>query len=185
MSFPSHSGLYNNIHLLKKLVQLGCISEGFLCGSHQPKVLIHQTFQQLTAAFISGNGLQSVCVVCVKVTANDEWDKIKLKLDIGKTGRTLTQCLKEHRRAITNGDLATSALAEHAHSTGHPINWTEVHVIATCSHTSRQCLLESWMIHKETNHLNRELSSLPHIYKTLIRHSQIMYPPTNSQQTSI
>ena len=26
--------------LLKKLVRLGCISEGFLCGSHQPKVLI-------------------------------------------------------------------------------------------------------------------------------------------------
>ena len=43
---------------LKKLGKLGCIYEGFLCGSHQPKVLIHQTFQQLTAAFISGNGLQ-------------------------------------------------------------------------------------------------------------------------------
>ena len=35
---------------------VGCISEGFLPGSHQPKVLIHQTFWQLTAAFISGNG---------------------------------------------------------------------------------------------------------------------------------
>ena len=54
-----------------------------------PKVLIHQTFRQLTAAFISGNGLQCVCVCvcmcvcvcvcCVKVTANDEWDKIKIK----------------------------------------------------------------------------------------------------------
>ena len=41
---------------------------------------------------------------------------------IGQTGRTLTQHLKEHRRAVTNGDLATSALAEHAHSTGHPTN---------------------------------------------------------------
>ena len=60
---------------------------------------------------------------------------------------------------------------EHAHSTGHPINWTEDRVIATFSHTSRRCLLESWMIHRETNHLNRELGSLPHIYKTLIRHS--------------
>ena len=90
---------------------------------------------------------------------------------IGQTGRTLTQHLKEHRRAVTNGDLATSALAEHAHSTGHPINWTEARVIATCSHTSRRCFLESWMIHRETNHLNRELGSLPHIYKTLIRHS--------------
>ena len=40
-------------------------TEGFLCRSHQPKVLIHQTFRQLTAAFISGNGLQSVCVLYV------------------------------------------------------------------------------------------------------------------------
>ena len=37
----------------------------------------HQTFRHLTAAFIIGNGLQSVCVICVKVRANDEWDKIK------------------------------------------------------------------------------------------------------------
>ena len=27
-------------------------------------------------------------------------------------------------------------------------------VIATCSHTSRRCLLQPWMIHRETNHLN-------------------------------
>ena len=59
--------------LLKKLVQLGCISEGFRRRSHQPKVLIHQTFQQLTTS-----GLQSVCVTCVRVTSNDEWDKNKL-----------------------------------------------------------------------------------------------------------
>ena len=41
--------------LLKKLVWLGCISEGFLCGSHQPKVLIHKSFRQLTAPFISSS----------------------------------------------------------------------------------------------------------------------------------
>ena len=89
---------------------------------------------------------------------------------IGQTGRTLTQHLKEHRRAVRNANTATSALAEHAHSTGHPVNWTEARVIDTCSYTSRRCLLESWMIHKETNHLNRELGTLPHIYKTLIKH---------------
>ena len=88
---------------------------------------------------------------------------------IGQTGRP--QRLKEHRRAVRNADTATSALAEHVHSTGHPVNWTEARVIDTCSYTSRRCLLESWMIHKETNHLNRELGTLPHIYKTLIKHS--------------
>ena len=125
----NHTFLCTTIYLnvLKKLVRLGCISEGFLCRSHQlerPGVVYHIP-----------------CTNCPKTY-------------IGQTGRTLTQCLKEHRRAVTNGDLATSALAEHAHSTGHPINWTEARVIATCSHTSRRCLLKSWMIHKETNHLH-------------------------------
>ena len=55
--------------------------------------------------------------------------------------------------------------------TGHPVNWTEALVIDTCSYTYRRCLLESWMIHKETNHLKRELGTLPHIYKILIKHS--------------
>ena len=72
---------------------------------------------------------------------------------------------------ICRADLVTSALAEYVHFTGHRINWTEACVIDTFSHASRLCLLESWMIHRETNHLNRELASLPHIYKTLIRHS--------------
>ena len=39
--------------------------KGFLRRSNPPKVLIHQTFRQLTAAFISGSGLQSVCVLNV------------------------------------------------------------------------------------------------------------------------
>ena len=44
----------------------------------------------------------------------------------------------------------------------------EAHAIDTCSHTSRQCLLESWVIHKESNLLNRGLGPLPHSYKTFI-----------------
>ena len=57
--------LVKSISFLKKLVRLGCITEGLLHGSRQQKVLIHQTFWQLIAAFISGNGLQSVCVLNV------------------------------------------------------------------------------------------------------------------------
>ena len=87
---------------------------------------------------------------------------------IGQTGRTLTQRLKEHRRAVINGDLTTSALAEHAHSTSQPINWTEARVIATCSHTFRRCLLESWMIHRETNHPNSELVHSPTSIRPLL-----------------
>ena len=39
---------------------------------------------------------------------------------------------KHHQlQAIHIGDSATSALAEHAHSTGLPIDWAAVHVINT------------------------------------------------------
>ena len=90
---------------------------------------------------------------------------------IGQTGRTLVQRIKEHQITVHNCDLANSALAEHSHSTERSIKWDEAYISNTCSHTSRQCLLESWAIHKESNPLNRELGTLPHIYKTLIRHS--------------
>ena len=48
---------------------------------------------------------------------------------IGQTSRTLAWRLKEHHRAVRIGDSATSVLAEHAHSTGLPIDWTAVHAI--------------------------------------------------------
>ena len=89
----------------------------------------------------------------------------------GQTSRTLAQRIKEHQRSVRYSDIATSVLAEHSNSTGHPIQWDEVHVIDTRPHTSRRCLLESWAIHKEPNPLNRELDSLPHSHKTLIKHS--------------
>ena len=57
--------------------------EGFLCGSHQSNILLHQTFWQLTAVSSVIMAYRvCVCVICVKVTANDEWDKIKLKLKL-------------------------------------------------------------------------------------------------------
>ena len=89
----------------------------------------------------------------------------------GQTSRTLAQWKKEHQRSVRYSDIATSILAEHSNSTGHPIQWDEAHVIDTYPHTSRWCLLESWAIHKEPNPLNRWLGSLPHSYKTLIKHS--------------
>ena len=105
---------------------------------------------------------------------------------IGQTGRTLTQRLKEHRRAVINGDLTTSALAEHAHSTGQPINWTEARVIATCSHTFRRCLLESWMIHRETNHPNSELVHSPTSIRPLLGiQRSCTHPQMVNWQTSI
>ncbi len=46
------------IALLKKLVRLGCITQGSLAEiTNQKFSLKYQTFRQLAAAFISGSGL--------------------------------------------------------------------------------------------------------------------------------
>ena len=38
---------------------------------------------------------------------------------------------------------STSAQANHACSTGHPVDWNKAQIFDGCSHTSKQCLLES------------------------------------------
>ena len=49
------------------------------------------------------------------------------------------QCqMQEHQRAVRNTDTATS---EHAQSTAHLVNWTEAHVIDTCSYIQLQTML--------------------------------------------
>ena len=49
---------------------------------------------------------------------------------------------KKHRQlqAIHIGDSATSALAEHAHSTAFSIDWTAVHAIITHEHEEEDAL---------------------------------------------
>ena len=76
------------------------------------------------------------------------------KAYIGQTSRTIAQRIKEHQRSVHYSDIATSALAEHSNSTAQPLQWDEAHVINTCPHTSRLCLLESWTIHMEPYPLN-------------------------------
>ena len=87
---------------------------------------------------------------------------------IGQTGRTLGQRVKEHQRSVRDKKIATSALAEHSERTGHTIDWTRTEVLDNCTHTSKRCLVESWMIQKEPSSLNRELGTLPTVYKTLM-----------------
>ena len=54
-------------------------------------------------------------------------------------------------------------------------------MIDTCSYTSRRCLLEFLMIPNENDHLNRELATLLHDYKSLIiivKQSQFLCHPS-------
>ena len=45
---------------------------------------------------------------------------------IGQTGRRLCQRLDEHKRAVKGADFNSSALAEHAWTEGHPVDWQNV-----------------------------------------------------------
>ena len=49
---------------------------------------------------------------------------------IGQTGRSLDYCLREHRRALKNGDVGSSALAEHVFSANHEADPLHAGVLA-------------------------------------------------------
>ena len=51
------------------------------------------------------------------------------KVYIGQTGRFLKHRLKEHRRAVRNGDVPASALAEHALIAGHGIDLSKLEIL--------------------------------------------------------
>ena len=52
----------------------------------------------------------------------------------------------EHRWALKNGDLGSSALAEHKFSSNHRVNLSKAMVIDTRNHTQTHSMLESWHI---------------------------------------
>ena len=90
------------------------------------------------------------------------------KVYIGQTGRCLKLRLKEHRRALRNGDVAASAIAEHTLSTGHGMDLTKSTVLDCHPHTTTRCLLESWHIQRNTDNLNRERGTLLEVYTALL-----------------
>ena len=51
---------------------------------------------------------------------------------IGQTGRRLCKRLSEHKRAIRTADFNSSALAEHAWTASHPVDWENTCVLSSC-----------------------------------------------------
>ena len=76
--------------MLKKLVRLGCISEGFLAEVTKGFDFTRHFGSSLLPSSVVMAYRVCVCVICVKVTVNDEWHKIKLKLKFN--GCLLTVC---------------------------------------------------------------------------------------------
>ena len=87
---------------------------------------------------------------------------------IGQSGRTLKHRLSEHRRAIQNGDVASSALAEHTWSTGHRIDLLNAEVVDAQPFVTTLCLLKSWHIQRHPHMLNREKGTLPREYTAFL-----------------
>ena len=54
---------------------------------------------------------------------------------VGQTCPMLNHWLKEHKRALTSGNLAQSAIAEHAAHESHVINWKEAKVVERDVHS--------------------------------------------------
>ena len=78
------------------------------------------------------------------------------KVYIGQTGRTLEHRLKEHKRALTSGNPAQSAVAEHAVDHVHEIDWKEAEVVDSHPYYRQRCALEAWHIRTEHQTMNRD-----------------------------
>ena len=71
------------------------------------------------------------------------------------------QRLKEQKRALTSGNLAQSAIGEHAMEEMYLIDRKEVQVVDSHPHYTQQCILEAWHIRLEKNNLNRDVRHPP------------------------
>ena len=79
--------------------------------------------------------------------------------------------LKKHRCAVSNGDVAASALAEHVLMAGHGIDLSKTEILDSNPYTTTQSMLESWHIQHNENKLNREWGNLPEVYTALLEWS--------------
>ena len=85
---------------------------------------------------------------------------------IGQTSRALDTRLKEHKKAVEKGDTSTSAVAEHVWLQGNQMDFKNSTILAQEADCHQRCYMESWLI-QCNNTINRELGSLPSVYKCL------------------
>ena len=89
------------------------------------------------------------------------------KTYVGQSGRTICDRVKEHQRAVKNGDTDSLAIAEYAWQCQHRIDWTASEVLDYSQYWSSRCMLESWHIHHQSDSMNRERGPLPTLYRSL------------------
>ena len=70
-------------------------------------------------------------------------------------------------RALTTCNAPASAIAEHAKTTGHTINWTDMNILTTNSQQHQRDTVEAWDIRLQSNPVNRNQGLLSHPYDSL------------------
>ena len=107
------------------------------------------------------------CLANVGAGAFSTWDAVHHTY-IGQTGRSLDHRIREHRRPLKNGDVGSSALAEHVFSANHQVDLSKAMVIDTHNHTQTRCMLGFWHIQHHQSPLNKEKGTLPGLYAALL-----------------
>ncbi len=96
---------------------------------------------------------------------------------IGETGRQLGTRLKEHRKSLATGTLA-SAVSEHSMREGHPIDWDSVKIIDRESVDIPRKVREAIHIRRRQPQMNRDGGlELPRVYDCVI---QPVLPPSGA-----
>ena len=80
------------------------------------------------------------------------------KVYIGETKRRLGTRIKEHKDACVKYHTEKSAIAEHAWTNDHPINWAETNILQRANRAMELVLKESLSIRTtpEDAHFNRD-----------------------------
>lgn len=88
---------------------------------------------------------------------------------IGETGRSIETRISEHRRATNNKQWEKSAVAEHAITENHHVDFENTKILVREKFWGRRIFRESMEIFKNTNNFNRDKGRfLPHIWKHCI-----------------
>lgn len=88
---------------------------------------------------------------------------------IGETGN-FRQRLRQHQNDVKNKKVASNALAEHADTTNHTIDWLNASIIGKERNWTSRLHLESLEIQSTEQTLNRNVGNLPSCYARCLRH---------------
>ena len=99
---------------------------------------------------------------------------------IGQTGRKLSQRLDEHKCAVRQADFNSSALAEHACTCDHAIDWSNVKVLSDPRDYTTRMLEEAVFIRQTRDTPNSDCRSLPAEYENLFEKGWTLADPSLS-----